>query len=178
MKCQSLTWIFCFSYPLLSLRSTYKPLVRNTTVYDTGAYVDPVFYKMDMTPLRPDLEYDLDWDCKLPLMENSTFEVFDMDPEVQMCMFNAGGSTPVDIFNIMRMIGQYSLSIDMHWYDDENMVISNENLIFLSSFIPTTSMNLTRISDGTCRDLKYGRARGSSSRGTAIMDADVALASL
>ena len=70
--------MFCIPFPFPSHCSTYKPLVRNTTVYDSGAYVDPVFYKMDMTPLRPDLEYDLNWDCKAPLVENHTFEVMDM----------------------------------------------------------------------------------------------------
>lgn len=68
-----------------------------------------------MTPLRDDLEYNLDLDCKIGLSENQTFEVLHMDPEEQMCMVDISGA-PVDLFAIIRqLIGYLSPSIDVEW---------------------------------------------------------------
>ena len=37
--------------------------------------MDSEFKDVNMTPLRDDLEYDLDLDCKIPLEKDQTFEV-------------------------------------------------------------------------------------------------------
>ena len=51
-----------------------------------------------MTPLRDDLEYNLDLDCKIKLSENETF------------------GAPVDLFGIIRqLIGYISPSLDVMW---------------------------------------------------------------
>lgn len=139
-------------------------------MYDSGTYVDSAFYKMDMTPLRDDLEYDLSWDCKAPLYANHTFEVMDMDPEVQMCMYEMTAGAPIDLFNIMRMIARYSLSFDVQWMDDVHFELTNENLDLLSNILPQSALNFTRITDGTCRELKYGSVRGSHAAGATFLE--------
>ena len=97
------------------ISSVYKPLLRNSTVYTSGTYIDSEFRILNMTPLRDDLEYNLDLDCKTKLSENETFEVLNMDPEKQMCMVDVNG-TPVDLFGIIRqLIGYVSPSLDVMW---------------------------------------------------------------
>lgn len=78
--------------------------------------MDSEFKDVNMTPLRDDLEYDLDLDCKIPLEKDQTFEVLHMNSEEQMCMYDMSGSAPVDLFEMIRKIIDYlSPAIDIKW---------------------------------------------------------------
>ena len=103
--------------------SVYKPLLRNSTYYPEGTYMDSEFKDVNMTPLRDDLEYDLDLDCKIPLEKDQTFEVLHMNSEEQMCMYDMSGSAPVDLFEMIRKIIDYlSPAIDIKWIGIINCV--------------------------------------------------------
>ena len=134
--------------------SSYKPLLRNSTFFENGTYIDSVFNKVDMTPLRDNLEYDQSLDCKVTLEMNSSFEVTGMDPEYQMCMYDMG-DTPVDLFTIIRQLVVYSISLDVMWIDDNTIQITNENLDLIGSLLPVTSLNMVRYGSGECEPLKY-----------------------
>lgn len=78
--------------------------------------MDSEFDDVNMTPLRDNLEYDLDLDCKIPLEKDQTFEVLHMNPEEQMCMYDISGSAPVDLFEMIRKIIDYvSPAFDIKW---------------------------------------------------------------
>lgn len=135
--------------------STHKPLLRNSTVFEGGTYVDNVFSRVEMTPLIDDIEYNLDLDCKKPIPANITFDVTSLNVEEQMCMFNMG-SVPYDLFNVIRMISDYSLPIDVRWSDDKILELSNEDVDLLTTYLPFTSLNLTRVGDTRCVALNEG----------------------
>ena len=131
-----------------------------------------------MTPLRDDLEYNLDLDCKIKLSENETFEVLNMDPEKQMCMVDVNGA-PVDLFGIIRqLIGYISPSLDVMWIgssgsdgwciDEDNITLSNESLDLLSSRFPT-SLNMTRIADTGCSSVWWSATQFRVSFSTRLL---------
>lgn len=146
--------MFSMNLNVLVICSSYKPLLRDSVQYENGTYIDAVFNKVDMTPLIDDLEYNEDLDCKLPLEKNVTFEVTEMNPEVQMCMYEMQGA-PVDMFTFIRQIVSYSISLDVAWSTNDTLLITNEDISLLRNILPATYLNMTRIGSSDCIQLKY-----------------------
>ena len=67
-----------------------------------------------------------------------------------MCMFEFQGA-PVDLFTFLRQIADYSIPIDVKWFDDKTIEVTNEDLKLTSVILPMTSLNLTRISNKDCK---------------------------
>lgn len=135
---------------MISLSSTYKPLLRNSTRYVNGTYVDNVFQRVELTPLIDDIEYNLNLDCKQAIPANVTINVSTLNSEEQMCMYQLQGA-PVDLFSILRQIADYSVPLDVKWYDDKTIEVTNEDVSFISSVLPMTTLNLTRVSNKDCK---------------------------
>lgn len=146
--------MFSMNFNVLVICSSYKPLLRDSVQYENGTYIDAVFNKVDMTPLIDDLEYNEDLDCKIALEKNVTFEVTEMNPEVQMCMYEMQGA-PVDMFTFIRQIVSYSISLDVAWSTNDTLMITNEELSLLRNLLPATYLNMTRIGSSDCIPLKY-----------------------
>lgn len=95
--------------------SVYKPLLRNSTIFTNGTYIDSEIKNIWMTPLRDNLTYDLSLDCKEELYKDKSFEVLYMNAEIQMCMYDFNGAE-VDLFGmIRRLLDIYSPEFDVDW---------------------------------------------------------------
>ena len=126
--------------------STHKPLLRNSTVFDDGTFVDYEFKHVEAIPLIDDIEYNLDLDCKLPIPANVTIPVTYLNAEEQMCMYEMEG-VPVDMFNLLRQLTSTSIPLDVKWFDDKTLHVSSEYISMLENVLPDTSLNMTRISE-------------------------------
>ena len=133
--------------------STHKPLLRNSTVYNNGTFVDYVFKNVEMTPLIDDIEYNLDLDCKQKIPANVTIPVTYLNAEEQMCMYELQ-SVPYDLFGLLRELASFSIPLDVVWIDEKNLRVSSEYISVAESILPITSLNLTRITESTeCKPL-------------------------
>ena len=47
-----------------------------------------------------------------------------------MCMFEFQGA-PIDLFTALRQIADYSIPIDVKWFDDKTIEVTNEDLKLL-----------------------------------------------
>lgn len=65
-------------------------------------------------------------------------------------MFQFQGA-PIDLFTVLRQIAGYSIPIDVKWFDDKTIEVTNEDLKLTSVILPMTSLNLTRISNKDCK---------------------------
>ena len=65
-------------------------------------------------------------------------------------MFQFQGA-PIDLFTVLRQIADYSIPIDVKWFDDKTIEVTNEDLKLTSVILPMTSLNLTRISNKDCK---------------------------
>ena len=92
----------------------------------------------------------MDLDCKQPIPANKTINASTLNAEEQMCMFEFQGA-PIDLFTALRQIADYSIPIDVKWFDDKTIEVTNEDLKLTSTMLPMTSLNLTRITNKNCK---------------------------
>ena len=137
-----------FVFYLHNRVSTYKPLLRDSTLYKSGTYIDSVFKDTEVTPLIDDIEYNLDLDCKQRIYKDEAIKVTYLNPEEQMCMYEIS-SVPVDLFSILREFNSYSIPLDVQWLSNKEIRISNEDIGLAESYLPNFSLNMTRISEST-----------------------------
>ena len=92
----------------------------------------------------------MDLDCKQPIPANKTINVSTLNAEEQMCMFEFQGA-PIDLFTALRQIADYSIPIDVKWFDDKTIEVTDEDLKLTSTLLPMISLNLTRITNKNCK---------------------------